>query len=529
LRKFAAQVEAASLDSYIRVAYVNCSDYTHVKHHGAKIAAARRAAEMAGKDAFARSGTDFKGKDMHLKHRAVKDLMHMGSVCEAHDVVTYPTARFYREKTRTNAFNFIGPQKAGFMLSAALRVMGPKFSHTSATGSAKHEQDEVAKRVVALQDRGRAIWPIVANASTLSRNLYKGGFGPAKLDTGDGPLETARAKAQAKEEHTAAQITELVQEFDEAVEMMKGAKDFPAIVSLIDSPTSGGLTMRYEELEAGADGKEGCEISGQLEVARVPTSLRLTALAVGATIEPMQINISHTVTHFGFGDSEGHFNGENDEKRSGEDDDERDKDDDDDDDEIGDDLEEMQAKLDKIHTMMNRLDKTDDTAQSKALAEHAKLLRQRIEMRRLRPVAVRREKLIRKLGELAKRDDTDFGEIGLNLAPLDGTEHSSKAMFSDWTHYIKVVPTSFNFISGDIGEAYLYSANNRMNIRQGEQPRAVFTFDVSALRLKVTEHRTSTASFLTHTVAVIGGLFTTAGLLDGLLWNTGQAIMKKTL
>ena len=51
--------------------------------------------------------------------------------------------------------------------------------------------------------------------------------------------------------------------------------------------------------------------------------------------------------------------------------------------------------------------------------------------------------------------------------------------------YYQVVPTSFGFISGDIGEAYLYSVNNRVNVRHGVTPRAVFTFDVSALRLKV--------------------------------------------
>ena len=92
-----------------------------------------------------------------------------------------------------------------------------------------------------------------------------------------------------------------------------------------------------------------------------------------------------------------------------------------------------------------------------------------------------------------------------------------------------MVPSSFRFDDGAAGELYLYAATNRSNFRVGAQPRAQFTIDVTPMRLRLAETRQSLTEFLTHTVAVLGGIFVVAGLIDGAIFHTSALVTKKSI
>lgn len=54
-----------------------------------------------------------------------------------------------------------------------------------------------------------------------------------------------------------------------------------------------------------------------------------------------------------------------------------------------------------------------------------------------------------------------------------------------------------------------------------------FMYDLSPMMVQLTEHRRSLAHFLTGVCAIVGGVFTVAGMLDGMLYHSTRAIKKK--
>mgnify|MGYP003328867161 CR=1 FL=1 len=58
-------------------------------------------------------------------------------------------------------------------------------------------------------------------------------------------------------------------------------------------------------------------------------------------------------------------------------------------------------------------------------------------------------------------------------------------------------------------------------------PSAVFYYDVSPMQVVVREERKTFANFLTQLCAIIGGVFTVTGLLDGAIFHGGNSLRKK--
>ena len=91
--------------------------------------------------------------------------------------------------------------------------------------------------------------------------------------------------------------------------------------------------------------------------------------------------------------------------------------------------------------------------------------------------------------------------------------------------------TDVNEAISDSGasELLLYQANNRINRRNGEAPSLHFSVDISPMRVEVREVHPSLTEFVTHLCAVLGGVFTTMGLIDGFFFYSTRALTKKTM
>ena len=60
--------------------------------------------------------------------------------------------------------------------------------------------------------------------------------------------------------------------------------------------------------------------------------------------------------------------------------------------------------------------------------------------------------------------------------------------------------------------------------------RLSFTFELTPLKVKKTEQRSgSFLGFLTRSAAVIGGIFTVAGILDSALYHSSKQLVKMQL
>ena len=116
-----------------------------------------------------------------------------------------------------------------------------------------------------------------------------------------------------------------------------------------------------------------------------------------------------------------------------------------------------------------------------------------------------------------------------NMHPLHGKHFSARYRHSDIAHYLKVIPSSYSFVAGEEGGLYLYTANNRFNVRESATPSLAIGIDISPMRMFYREYREDWTSFLTSTCAVIGGVFTVFGMLVALLDTSSEAFSKKSI
>lgn len=108
-------------------------------------------------------------------------------------------------------------------------------------------------------------------------------------------------------------------------------------------------------------------------------------------------------------------------------------------------------------------------------------------------------------------------------------------------HYLKVVPFHYHFLRGDVTKTYLYNANfneyrpRKLEWYEGKAdahvdtqlvPNAVFYYDISPVKVVVQEEAQGFAAFVTKICAVIGGIYTVIGLLDNVIYHSGQSIKK---
>ncbi|XP_071907513.1 protein disulfide isomerase-like 5-4 isoform X1 [Coffea arabica] len=92
-------------------------------------------------------------------------------------------------------------------------------------------------------------------------------------------------------------------------------------------------------------------------------------------------------------------------------------------------------------------------------------------------------------------------------------------------HYLQVVKTEVMTRSYKIVEEYEYTAHSSL-AHSLDIPVAKFHFELSPMQVVITENSKSFSHFVTNVCAIIGGVFTVAGILDAILHNT-MRLMKK--
>jgi len=110
---------------------------------------------------------------------------------------------------------------------------------------------------------------------------------------------------------------------------------------------------------------------------------------------------------------------------------------------------------------------------------------------------------------------------------LARTLHVATGQNTTLEHYLKVVHTSHVLGRRQI-DTYQYTANSNNYQDGGSLPSAVFSYDMSPMQVLVQTERKSLASFLTQLCAIIGGVFTVTGLVDGVVYH-GSATLKRKM
>ncbi|CAI9295218.1 unnamed protein product [Lactuca saligna] len=121
--------------------------------------------------------------------------------------------------------------------------------------------------------------------------------------------------------------------------------------------------------------------------------------------------------------------------------------------------------------------------------------------------------------------------IGVSHAKLNGQayltdpeDHANVTV----EHYIQVVKTEVMRSSHQLIEDYEYTAHSSL-MHAHSVPVVKFHFELSPMQVLITENSKSFSHFITNVCAIIGGVFTVAGILDSILHNTLRLVKKVEL
>ncbi|XP_043287548.1 endoplasmic reticulum-Golgi intermediate compartment protein 3 isoform X2 [Venturia canescens] len=118
--------------------------------------------------------------------------------------------------------------------------------------------------------------------------------------------------------------------------------------------------------------------------------------------------------------------------------------------------------------------------------------------------------------------------------PMDNTTVIAQEGAMMFQHYIKIVPTTYVRAGGWQWQTNQFSVtrhSRKVSVLTGESgvPGVFFTYELSPLMVKYTEKDKSFGHFATNVCAIIGGVFTVAGLIDSFLYHSVRVIQKHEL
>eukprot|EP00455_Lapot_gusevi_P028741 TRINITY_DN3077_c0_g1_i8.p1 TRINITY_DN3077_c0_g1~~TRINITY_DN3077_c0_g1_i8.p1 ORF type:complete len:155 (+),score=23.45 TRINITY_DN3077_c0_g1_i8:346-810(+) len=124
------------------------------------------------------------------------------------------------------------------------------------------------------------------------------------------------------------------------------------------------------------------------------------------------------------------------------------------------------------------------------------------------------------------------------INPLDATHKIAAEGGGVYQYYVKVVRTTYHYLTGHTIVSNQYSVTEHSTktatspenspFMQGRGlPGVFFFYDISPIMVQFSETRRSFFHFLTQLCAIIGGVFTVAGIIDRVVFATVRQIEKK--
>lgn len=126
-----------------------------------------------------------------------------------------------------------------------------------------------------------------------------------------------------------------------------------------------------------------------------------------------------------------------------------------------------------------------------------------------------------------------FGEVYPGMKnPLDDRKHIVENGYGVFQYYIKVVPTIYEndwetIRTNQYSATDQFQAGNVNGVQQAVLPGVFFVYGLSPFMVRVTEQSMSFLQFLTGVCAIVGGVFTVAGIVDSCLHASGVGGRKR--
>ena len=116
--------------------------------------------------------------------------------------------------------------------------------------------------------------------------------------------------------------------------------------------------------------------------------------------------------------------------------------------------------------------------------------------------------------------------------PLDGLSVFSDTNSLMYQYFVKIVPSVYKKLGGEVVWSNQYSfTKHQRPVRQltGEHglPGLFVLYELSPMLIQYSEKRRSFMHFLTGVCAIVGGVFTVAGLVDSIIYHSSKALKQK--
>lgn len=116
--------------------------------------------------------------------------------------------------------------------------------------------------------------------------------------------------------------------------------------------------------------------------------------------------------------------------------------------------------------------------------------------------------------------------------PLDGSSQIADQGSMMFQYYIKIVPTLFAKANGETLTTNQFAVTRHKKqihemISESGLPGIFFIYEFAPMMVKYSEQRKSFTHFLTSVCAIVGGIFTVAGIIDSMIYHSVRAIQKK--
>lgn len=115
------------------------------------------------------------------------------------------------------------------------------------------------------------------------------------------------------------------------------------------------------------------------------------------------------------------------------------------------------------------------------------------------------------------------------LSPLDSVKKTRPDSIKDalsYEYYIKVVPTTYKTLKREEYYVHQFTANSNEYKSEGA-PAVYFRYDLSPVTVKFAQVQESFFHFIVQVCAIVGGVFTVAGLIENLLHTSIASVLKK--
>lgn len=124
-----------------------------------------------------------------------------------------------------------------------------------------------------------------------------------------------------------------------------------------------------------------------------------------------------------------------------------------------------------------------------------------------------------------------FGEYYPGIInPLDGVHWFQEIPNGMYQYFIKVVPTIYTNIRGYTIQSNQFSVTEHYKspeVGRRSLPGVFFFYDLSPIKVTFTETHSSFLHFMTNVCAIVGGIFTVAGIVDSFIYHGQKALRKK--